>query len=181
MMPSNRATSRPCIDGGIASSLPPQHKQTSQRLTSSGPKTRPALSLRPPTSSATIPSERPPPMPLPDKPSIAVLPFTNLSGDPAQEYFSDGLTEVLTSDLSKISSLFVIARNSAFTYKGKTVKVQDVSKELGVRYVMEGSVRKMESQVRITAQLVDALTGQHLWAERYDRPVTDLFALQEEI
>jgi adenylate cyclase len=120
-------------------------------------------------------------LPLPDKPSIVVLPFVNLSNDPEQEYFSDGITEDLTTDLSKVSSLFVIARNSAFTYKGKAVKVQEVSKELGVRYVMEGSVRKIENQVRITAQLVDALTGQHLWAERYDRPVTDLFALQEEI
>jgi TolB-like protein/class 3 adenylate cyclase len=120
-------------------------------------------------------------LPLPDKPSIVVLPFVNMSEDPKQEYFSDGITEDLTTDFSKVSGLFVIARNSAFTYKGKAVKVQEVSKELGVRYVMEGSVRKMESQVRITAQLVDALTGQHLWAERYDRPVADLFALQEEI
>ena len=123
----------------------------------------------------------PPGLPLPDKPSIVVLPFDNMSNDPEQEYFSDGITEDLTTDLSKISSLFVIARTSAFAYKGTAVKVQEVSKELGVRYVMEGSVRRMESQVRITAQLVDALTGQHLWAERYDRPLTDLFALQEEI
>jgi adenylate cyclase len=108
-------------------------------------------------------------LPLPDKPSIVVLPFVNMSEDPKQEYFSDGLTEDLTSDLSKISSLFVIARNSAFTYKGKAVKVQDVSKELGVRYVLEGSVRKADNQVRITVQLIDATTGGHLWSERYDR------------
>ncbi|MBI3757927.1 MAG: adenylate/guanylate cyclase domain-containing protein [Deltaproteobacteria bacterium] len=120
-------------------------------------------------------------LPLPDKPSIVVLPFVNMSEDPKQEYFSDGLTEDLTSDLSKISSLFVIARNSAFTYKGKAVKVQYVSKELGVRYVLEGSVRKADGQVRITAQLVDATTGGHLWSERYDRPLTDIFALQDEI
>src|SRR5882672_1269158 len=122
-----------------------------------------------------------PALPLPDKPSIVVLPFVNMSEDPKQDYFSDGLTEDLTSDLSKISSLFVIARNSAFTYKGKAVKVQDVSKELGVRYVLEGSVRRADNQVRITAQLIDATTGGHLWSERYDRPLQDIFALQDEV
>jgi adenylate cyclase len=118
---------------------------------------------------------------LPDKPSIVVLPFTNMSGDPEQEYFSDGITEDLTTDLSRLSGLFVIARNSAFTYKSKVVRVQEVSKELGVRYVLEGSVRKAADQVRINAQLVDAITGHHLWAERYDRPLQDIFALQDEI
>jgi adenylate cyclase len=122
-----------------------------------------------------------PALPLPDKPSIVVLPFTNMSGDSEQEYFSDGISEDFTSDLSKISGLFVIARNSAFTYKGKATKVQEVSRELGVRYVLEGSVRKADSQVRITAQLIDATTGGHLWSERYDRPLTDIFALQDEI
>ena len=121
------------------------------------------------------------PLPLPDKPSIVVLPFVNMSEDPEQEYFSDGITEVLTSDLSRISSLFVIARNSAFTYKGKAVKVQEVSREIGVRYVLEGSVRKAGERVRITAQLIDATTGDHLWSERYDRPLKDIFALQDEI
>jgi adenylate cyclase len=120
-------------------------------------------------------------LPLPDKPSIVVLPFTNLSSDPEQEYFSDGITEDLTSDLSKISSLFVIARNSAFTYKGKATKVQDISRELGVRYVLEGSVRKADNQLRITAQLVDATTGGQMWSERYDRPLKEIFALQDEI
>jgi adenylate cyclase len=120
-------------------------------------------------------------LPLPDKPSIVVLPFTNMSNDPEQDYFSDGITEDITSDLSKISSLFVIARNSAFTYKGKAVKVQDVSREMGVRYVLEGSVRKSDNQVRVTTQLIDATTGGHLWSERYDRPLTDIFALQDEI
>jgi len=120
-------------------------------------------------------------LPLPDKPSIVVLAFTNLSGDSEQEYFGDGITEDLTTDLSKLSGLFVIARNSAFTYKGKAVKVQEVSRELGVRYVLEGSVRKMDGQVRITAQFVDAPTGQPLWAERYDRELKDIFALQGEI
>jgi TolB-like protein/Tfp pilus assembly protein PilF len=123
----------------------------------------------------------PPGLPLPDKPSIVVLPFMNMGNDPEQEYFSDGLTEDLTTDLSKLSGLFVIARNSAFTYKGRAVKMQEVSRELGVRYVLEGSVRRVGDQVRITAQLVDATTGNHLWSERYDRPFTDIFALQEEI
>ena len=104
-----------------------------------------------------------------------------MSNDPEQDYFSDGITEDITSDLSKISSLFVIARNSAFTYKGKAVKVQDISREMGVRYVLEGSVRKADNQVRITAQLIDATTGHHVWAERYDRPLKDVFALQDEI
>jgi adenylate cyclase len=119
--------------------------------------------------------------PLPDKPSIAVLPFNNMSGDPKQEYFSDGLTEELITALSKTPKMFVIARNSTFTYKGKPVKVKQVAEELGVRYVLEGSVRKAEDRVRITAQLIDALTGHHLWAERYDRDLKDIFALQDEI
>jgi adenylate cyclase len=120
-------------------------------------------------------------LPLPDKPSIIVLPFVNLSGDPTQEYFSDGMTEEITAALSRISSLFVIARTSAFTYKGKAAKVQDISREMGVRYVLEGSARKADEQVRIIAQLVDATTGAHLWSERYDRPLKDIFALQDDI
>jgi TolB-like protein/DNA-binding winged helix-turn-helix (wHTH) protein/predicted Zn-dependent protease len=119
-------------------------------------------------------------LPLPDKPSIIVLPFTNLSGDPTQDYFSDGLTEVLTSTLSRIPSLFVIARHSAFTYKGKGVKVQDVSREMGVRYVVEGSVLRTDAHIRIMAQLIDATTGYHLWSERYDRPLKDIFAVQQD-
>ncbi|MFH1932236.1 MAG: tetratricopeptide repeat protein [Pseudomonadota bacterium] len=122
-----------------------------------------------------------PPLRLPDKPSIAVLPFVNMSDDPKQEYFSDGLTEEIINALSKVSKLFVIARNSTFTYKGKPVKVQQVGRELGVRYVLEGSVRKAEDRVRITAQLIDATTGHHLWSERYDRDLKDIFALQDEI
>ena len=121
------------------------------------------------------------PLPLPDKPSIVVLPFDNMSNDPEQEYFSNGITEVLTSDLSRIASLFVIARNTAFTYKGKAVNVQEVGKELGVRYVLEGSVQKASDQVRIVAQLIDTTTGSHIWSERYDRPLKDIFALQDEI
>jgi len=120
-------------------------------------------------------------LPLPEKPSIAVLPFDNMSDDPKQEYFSDGITEDLITDLSKISGLFVIARNSAFAYKGKPVKIRQVAEELGVRYVLEGSVRKVDNRVRINAQLIDATTGGHLWAERYDRHYTDIFELQDEV
>ena len=120
-------------------------------------------------------------LPLPDKPSIAVLPFVNMSDDPKQEYFSDGITEEIITALSKVPDLFVIARNSTFTYKGKPTKVQKVGRELGVKYVLEGSVRKAGDKVRVTAQLVDAKTGNHLWAERYDREFKDIFALQDEI
>ena len=120
-------------------------------------------------------------LPLPDRPSVAVLPFTNLSQDPAQEYFSDGVTEDLITGLSKVSGLFVIARNSVFTYKGKPVKVREVGRDLGVRYVLEGGVQRSGSRVRITAQLVDASTGYHIWAERYDREVTDIFVLQDQV
>ena len=119
-------------------------------------------------------------LPLPDKPSIAVLPFENMTGDPKQEYFTDGFTEQIITTLSKISSLFVISRNSSFTYKGKPVKVQKVSKELGVRYVLEGSIQKSGDRVRINVQLIDAISGQHLWAEIYDRSMKDIFVLQDE-
>jgi adenylate cyclase len=120
-------------------------------------------------------------LPLPDKPSIAVLPFENMTGDPKQEFFTDGFTEQIITSLSKISSLFVISRNSSFTYKGKPVKVQKVSKELGVRYVLEGSIQKSGDRVRINAQLIDAISDKHLWAENYDRSLKDIFALQDEI
>ncbi|MEE8513971.1 MAG: tetratricopeptide repeat protein, partial [Gammaproteobacteria bacterium] len=119
--------------------------------------------------------------PLPDKPSIAVLPFANLSDDPEQEYFVDGMTEDLITDLSKISGLFVIARNSVFTYKGKPVKVREVAEELGVRYVLEGSARRAGDEVRVNAQLIDATTGGHVWADRYDETLADVFALQDKI
>jgi adenylate cyclase len=139
-------------------------------------------SASPPSApQSTIPQQADTALPLPDKPSIVVLPFVNMSGDPGQEYFSDGLTEDLTSALSRLSGLFVISRNSAFFYKGKAVKMHDLSKELGVKYVVEGSVRKAADQVRVTTQLIDATTDHHLWSERYDRPLTDLFALQDEI
>jgi TolB-like protein/class 3 adenylate cyclase/Flp pilus assembly protein TadD/rhodanese-related sulfurtransferase len=120
-------------------------------------------------------------LPLPEKPSIAVLPFDNLSADPEQAYFADGMTDDLITGLSKISSLFVISRNSTFTYKGKPVKVRQVAEELGVRYVLEGSVRRAGDEVRINAQLIDALSGFHLWAEKYDGALTDIFALQDRV
>jgi len=119
--------------------------------------------------------------PLPDKPSIAVLPFTNMSNDAEQDFFADGMTEDLITDISKISGLFVIARNSVFTYKGKAVKIRQVAEELCVRYVMEGSVRRVGNQVRINAQLIDATTGGHLWAERYDGALNDVFSMQDKI
>ncbi len=120
-------------------------------------------------------------LPLPDKPSIAVLPFQNMSGDPEQEYFADGMVEDIITALSRFRSLFVIARNSSFTYKGKAVDVKQAGRELGVRYVLEGSVRKGGNRMRITAQLIDAASGAHVWAERYDRDPNDIFAVQDEI
>lgn len=136
------------------------------------------------TGCAQIPpgtSAHEPQLTLPAKPSIVVLPFDNISGDPEQAYFSDGITEDIITDLSKISGLFVIARNSAFAYRGKATDLRVVAKELGVRFVLEGSVRKAGIRVRITAQLIDGATGGHLWAERYDRDLTDIFAVQDEV
>jgi len=126
-----------------------------------------------------IEAESPPP--LPDKPSIAVMPFQNMSGDPEQEYFADGMVEEIITALSRFKWLFVIARNSSFTFKGKAVDVKRVGRELGVRYVLEGSVRKAAGKVRITGQLIDAVTGAHIWADRFERDLTDIFALQDEV
>ena len=138
-----------------------------------------------PTHAAATPDEiheQPrPAMPLPDRPAIAVLPFTNMSGDPEQDYFSDGISEDIITALSKLRWFFVIARNSSFTYKGKAVHMKQVAEELGVGYVVEGSVRKGGDRVRITAQLNDVATGSHLWAEKYDRSIADVFAVQDEI
>jgi TolB-like protein/Tfp pilus assembly protein PilF len=120
-------------------------------------------------------------LPLPEKPSIAVLPFSNMSGDPTQDYFADGISEDIITGLSKLRWFFVIARNSSFVYKDRVVDIRQVGRELGVRYVLEGSVRKSVSRVRVTAQLIDAETGKHVWAERYDRDLTDIFMLQDEI
>jgi len=119
--------------------------------------------------------------PLPDKPSIAVLPFQNMSGDPEQEYFADGMVEEITTALSRFHWLFVIARNSSFTFKGKAVDIKEVGRRLGVRYVLEGSVRKASGKVRIAGQLIDAVTGAHIWADRFERDLTDVFALQDEV
>ena len=121
------------------------------------------------------------PLALPDKSSVAVLPFSNLSGDPEQDYFADGMVEDIIAGLSRIKWLFVIARNSSFAYKGKAVDVKRVGRELGVRYLLQGSLRKDGSRVRISAQMIEAETGGHVWAERYDRPLDDIFALQDEI
>jgi len=145
----------------------------------------------PPLASNSMPSPWAQPIPLPqdvgkkrpagETPSIAVLPFNNMSGDPEQEYFSDGITEDIITDLSKISGLFVAARNSTFTYKGKAMRVPQVSQELGVNYVLEGSVRKAGTRVRVTAQLISGADGGHVWADRYDRDLTDIFAIQDDI
>jgi TolB-like protein len=121
------------------------------------------------------------PPPLPDKPSIAVLPFQNMSGDPEQEYFGDGIAEDIITELSRSRGLFVIARNSSFTYKGRPVDIRQVGRELGVRYALEGSIRKAGARVRVTAQLVETETGGHVWVERYDRDLADLFAVQDDI
>ena len=121
------------------------------------------------------------PLALPEKPSIAVLPFQNMSGDPEQEYFVDGLVEDIITALSRFKSLFVIARNSSFTYKGRSVDIKQVGRELGVRYVLEGSVRKASGRIRITGQLIDAGTGAHLWADRFDGSLSDVFELQDQV
>jgi TolB-like protein len=127
------------------------------------------------------PSEGGPVLALPERPSIAVLPFANMSGDPEQEYFTDGITEDIITELSRFRSLFVIARNSSFSYKGKSPGIGQVSRELGVRYVLEGSVRKSSNRIRVTGQLIDAPSGNHVWAERYDRVLEDIFEVQEEV
>jgi TolB-like protein/class 3 adenylate cyclase len=137
--------------------------------------------LRPSHPKMEVASKEKMAFPLPDKPSIAVLPFVNMSEDPKQEFLCDGITESIITALSRVPRLFVIARDSTFTYKGKPVKVKQVSEELGVQYVLEGSVQRSGDRVRITAQLIDALTGNHLWAESYDRDLKDIFALQDEI
>jgi TolB-like protein len=142
---------------------------------------RPVRVYRVRDAAAKAPSQPAPALPLPDKPSIAVLPFANMSGDPEQEYFADGMVEEIITALSRIRWLFVIARNSSFTYKGQAVDVKQVGRELGVRYVLEGSVRKAGGRVRITAQLIDAGDGTHLWADRFDGSLEDIFELQDEV
>jgi len=137
--------------------------------------------FRPAASGEAQPSEPSAAPPLPDKPSVAVLPFTNMTGDPDQEFFPDGIAEDVITALCHNPSLFVIARNSCFTYKGRAVDVKQVGRELGVRYVVEGGVRKAGNRLRVTAQLIEAETGKHVWAERYDRDLADIFALQDDI
>jgi adenylate cyclase len=137
--------------------------------------------LRPSPSKEEVASLEKMALPLPEKPSIAVLPFDNMSADPGQEYFSDGITESVITTLSKIPDLFVIARNSTFVYKGQPVKIQQVAEDLGVRYVLEGSVQRTADRVRVTAQLIDAATGTHMWAERYNSDLSDIFRIQDEI
>jgi len=134
-----------------------------------------------PTVPNRLPVDDAEPLALPDKPSIAVLPFQNMSGDPDQDYFADGMVDEITTALSRFKSLFVIARNSSFTYKGRAVDIKQVGRELGVRYVLEGSVRKAAGKVRITGQLIDAMTGAHLWADRFEGDLSDVFALQDEV
>ena len=133
------------------------------------------------SEAAASPKERTPALALPDKPSIAVLPFENMSGDPEQEYFADGMVEEIITALSRIRWLFVIARISSFTFKGRAVDIKEVGRRLGVRYVLEGSVRKASNKVRIAGQLIDAITGVHIWADRFERDLTDVFALQDEV
>ena len=141
----------------------------------------PAVANELPSEGAAANTQPPAVLAVPDNPSLAVLPFTNMSGDPQQEYFADGVVEDIITGLARIKWLFVVARNSSFIYKGQSVSVKKVGRELGVRYVLEGSVRKLGRRVRITGQLVEAETGVHIWAERYDRPLDDIFALQDEI
>ena len=165
------------VQGKVATSFVDAGEQTLKNIA------RPVrvyrLDLAPRAATA---SDVPRPMPAPsDKPSIAVLAFNNMSGDPEQEYFSDGICEDIITDLSKLSELHVIARNSSFTYKGKPVDVKQVGRDLGVRYVLEGSVRKAGNRVRVTGQLIDTASGAHIWADRFDRELTDIFAVQDEL
>ncbi len=165
----------------VATSPPPSIEPAPKdKVMSPSPEkvTKPAA---PPAPKIEVASKERMAFPLPDKPSIAVLPFVNMSGDPKQEFLCDGMTEEITTALTKVRQLFVISRQSTFFYKGKPVKVKQVSEELGVRYVLEGSVQRSGDRLRINAQLIDALKGHHIWAERYDRDLTDLFALQDDI
>ena len=176
---------RGAVRGKVAAAFEDQGEQTVKNI----PEPVRAFRVRPQgMAAAAQPASTPLPeasfgidLSLPDKPSIAVLPFVNMSGDPEQDYFTDGITEDIITELSRFHELFVIARNSSFTYKGKAVDLRTVAKELGVRYVLEGSIRKSANRVRVTAQLIDALNGRHIWAEKYDRVLEDVFLVQEEI
>ena len=170
---------RTAVRGKVAASFADQGEQTVKNIV------EPVRAYRVGAESAAVPKPTAAAgeidLSLPDKPSIAVLPFANMSGDPEQEYFTDGITEDIITELSRFHSLFVIARNSTFTYKGKAADVRTVAKELGVRYILEGSIRKAANRIRVTAQLIDASNGNHIWAEKYDRVLEDIFAVQEEL
>ena len=142
---------------------------------------RPGEELPEPETDATPKTAEPKGLQVPDKPSIAVLPFTNMSGDPEQEYFSDGITEDIITELSRFQMLDVIARQSSFAFKGQAIDIKEIGKKLGVRYLVEGSVRKLANRVRISVQLVDAITGAHIWVDRYDRAIEDIFAVQDDV
>jgi len=173
------ASIRTAVKGKVGAGFNDLGEQTVKNIA------EPVRAFRVTSAEADVPSRKRPladsALPLPDKPSLAVLPFTNMSGDPEQEYFADGITEDIITDVSRISGLFVIARNSSFTFKKQSVDVKDVARKLGVRHVLEGSVRKVGMKVRINAQLIDAETGGHVWAERYDRDLADIFAVQDEV
>ena len=164
----------------LPATLPPSAEVAPKEKVTVSPE-KVSKTVTPPPPKEEVASKEKMAFPLPEEPSIAVLPFVNMSEDPKQEFLSDGLTEEIITGLSKAHHLFVISRQSSFSYKGKPVKVKQVSEELGVRYVLEGSVQRSGDRIRITAQLIDALTGRHIWAERYNRDLTDLFALQDEI
>jgi TolB-like protein/DNA-binding winged helix-turn-helix (wHTH) protein len=184
-----------CAAGMDSPHIPPDPSEHPQFLTQDGAKhSAPLANARSPEPqlsnallhavslvSEPLVSEHAPPLPLPEKPSIAVLPFQNMSGDPAQDYFADGMVEDIVTGLSRIRWLFVIARQSSFVYRGKSVGVQQIGRELGVRYLLEGSVRKSETRLRVTAQLIEAATGAHLWADKFDGNLKDVFDLQDHI
>src|SRR5258705_9333519 len=168
------------VRGKVESTLEDMGAQTLKNIAE--PMRACTVRIGPSSSPATkTPTEPAQPLALPDKPSIAVLPFENMSGDPEQEYFADGMVEEIITALSRFKWLFVIARNSSFTFKGRAVDIKEVGGRLGVRYVLEGSVRKASGKVRITGQLIDAVTGAHIWVDRFERDLTDIFALQDEV
>src|SRR5438876_281407 len=168
------------IRGKVESTLEDMGAQTLKNIAE--PMRAWRVRIGPSSSPATkMPAETWPPLRLPDKPSIAVLPFENMSGDPEQEYFADGMVEEIITALSRFKSLFVVARNSSFTFKGRAVDIKEVGRRLGVRYVLEGSVRKASGKVRIIGQLIDAITGAHLWADRFEGDLSDIFALQDQM
>ena len=178
-----------CISGSVCDEISsklsvdcePLGEQTLKNIDEAVRVYRVRASTRPDAAPGSPSAEASPGLASSEKPSVAVLPFANMSDEPEQEHFTDGITDDIITDLSKVGGLTVIARNSVFTYKNKAVRIPDVGRELGVQYVLEGSVRKVDGQVRITAQLVDAVAGHHLWAERYDRDVSDIFGVQDEI